>query len=85
MSFDIGHIQEKLPDWVPFAHPPTYHYVQTPAHFVDFSKPSLWLSVGAIFFNPIFWNFVARNGGSTSPFCPLRVRRCLRHCSATPA
>lgn len=66
MSFDIGQIQEKLPSWVPFAHPPTYRYVSTPAQLVDFSKISLWISVGSIFFNPIFWNFVARNGASPS-------------------
>jgi hypothetical protein len=63
----IASIQEKLPAWVPFSHPPVYRYVShnSPKQLVDFGKASLWLSVGMIFFNPIFWNFVARNGGST--------------------
>jgi hypothetical protein len=68
MSYGLGNsfeqLQGKLPSWLPFADPPTYHYVSSPAKFVDFTKPSLWLSVGMIFFNPIFWNFVARNGMS---------------------
>ena len=69
-SFDIGstiaQIQEKLPSWFPFSDPPTYRYVShtTPRQLVDFGKPSLWFAVGMIFFNPIFWNFVARNGMS---------------------
>ena len=60
----IASIQEKLPTWVPFSHPPVYRYVShnSPKQLVDFGKASLWLSVGMIFFNPIFWNFVARNG-----------------------
>lgn len=29
--------------------------------YVDFSKPSLWLSLGSIAFNPTAWNIVARN------------------------
>ena len=62
MSFDIGKLQEKLPEWIPFAHPPNYRYVHSPTRMIDFTKLSLWVSVGAIFFNPIFWNFVARNG-----------------------
>lgn len=65
MSFDIGKLQTQLPGWVPFAHPPNYRYVQSPTQMIDFTKLSLWVSVGAIFFNPIFWNFVARNGGSS--------------------
>lgn len=32
--------------------------------YVDWSKQSLWLSVGAIVFNPTAWNIVARNGAS---------------------
>jgi hypothetical protein len=62
----IAQIQETLPSWVPFTHPPVYRYVShnSPKQLVDFSKASLWLSVGMIFFNPIFWNFVARNGMS---------------------
>lgn len=62
----IASIQEKLPAWVPFSHPPVYRYVShnSPKQLVDFGKASLWLSVGMIFFNPIFWNFVARNGVS---------------------
>ncbi|CED85386.1 methylene-fatty-acyl-phospholipid synthase [Phaffia rhodozyma] len=28
---------------------------------IDFSQPSLWLSVGSIVFNPLIWNIVARN------------------------
>jgi hypothetical protein len=63
----LAQVQEKVPSWIhiPFAQPPTYRYVHhsTPAKFVDFKSPSLWLSIGMIFFNPIFWNFVARNGG----------------------
>ena len=73
MSFDIGKLQEKLPEWIPFAHPPNYRYVHSPTHMIDFTKLSLWVSVGAIFFNPIFWNFVARNG---EPFFPLFHSRC---------
>ena len=62
----IAQIQEKLPSWVPFSHPPVYRYVShnSPKQLVDFGQASLWLSVGMIFFNPIFWNFVARNGRS---------------------
>lgn len=59
----IASIQEKLPAWIPFSHPPVYRYVShnSPKQLVDFGKASLWLSVAMIFFNPIFWNFVARN------------------------
>ncbi|KAG0167004.1 Phosphatidyl-N-methylethanolamine N-methyltransferase [Apophysomyces sp. BC1034] len=28
--------------------------------YIDFSQPTLYFSVAAIFFNPIFWNIVAR-------------------------
>ncbi|KAL8283669.1 hypothetical protein RQP46_005464 [Phenoliferia psychrophenolica] len=27
---------------------------------VDFSQPSLWIVIGSIIFNPLFWNIVAR-------------------------
>lgn len=70
----IAQIQERLPAWVPFSHPPVYRYVShnSPKQLVDFGKASLWLSVGMIFFNPIFWNFVARNGTSD---CLLDVEK----------
>ncbi|GAA5988996.1 hypothetical protein JCM10908_006262 [Rhodotorula pacifica] len=28
--------------------------------YVDLSQPSLWIAVGSILFNPLFWNIVAR-------------------------
>ncbi|GAA5928256.1 hypothetical protein JCM3775_000559 [Rhodotorula graminis] len=28
--------------------------------YIDLSQPSLWVAVGSICFNPLFWNFVAR-------------------------
>jgi hypothetical protein len=29
---------------------------------IDVEAPSLWLAVGSILFNPIYWNIVCRNG-----------------------
>lgn len=58
---------DKLPSWFPLHHfnEPKYNYA-TPGslHLVDFSKPSLWVAVGCVVFNPVFWNIVARNGAS---------------------
>ncbi|KAK9760614.1 Phosphatidyl-N-methylethanolamine N-methyltransferase [Basidiobolus ranarum] len=28
--------------------------------FIDFEKPSLWYALASIFFNPLFWNIIAR-------------------------
>lgn len=32
------------------------------ASIVDLSQNSLWITIGSVFFNPIFWNTVARLG-----------------------
>lgn len=44
-----------------------YYYADLGANglvgLVDVAKPSLWIAVGSILFNPIYWNIVARNGG----------------------
>jgi hypothetical protein len=34
------------------------------AQVLDYSQPMIWAAAGMILFNPIFWNFVARNGKS---------------------
>lgn len=34
---------------------------------VDIHKPSLWISVASIAFNPTYWNIVAQNGESNLP------------------
>jgi methylene-fatty-acyl-phospholipid synthase len=42
-----------------------YVYAPLEAGFfglVDVARPSLWLAIGNILFNPIYWNIVARNG-----------------------
>ena len=36
--------------------------------YVDTSKPSLWITLFAITFNPTAWNIVARNGASNLIF-----------------
>ncbi|WVF69262.1 hypothetical protein IAT40_004038 [Kwoniella sp. CBS 6097] len=70
MSFSkqVALVLDDLPPWVPFQDllKPSYHYAAvTPttgyAGLVDLSKKSLWLFVGQVAFNPIFWNYVARN------------------------
>ena len=37
---------------------------------VDFSKPSLFISLGSIAFNPLAWNIVAQNGACRAHTCP---------------
>ncbi|KAA8625468.1 Phosphatidylethanolamine N-methyltransferase [Pyrenophora tritici-repentis] len=32
------------------------------ASYIDFSKPSLWVSAASIVFNPTFWNIAAQSG-----------------------
>lgn len=39
---------------------------------VDLTQPSLWVAVGMVLFNPIYWNIVARNGMLTVQY---RYRR----------
>lgn len=42
-----------------------YRYVPLDAglfQLVDVARPSLWLALGTILFNPIYWNIIARNG-----------------------
>ena len=68
--------KDSLPAWFPLHHfnEPAYNY-QTGVQVVDPSKKSLWAFMGMVAFNPIFWNFVARNGESASP------RRTVMHYS----
>ncbi|OCF40009.1 methylene-fatty-acyl-phospholipid synthase [Kwoniella heveanensis CBS 569] len=73
MSFSkqLAHVLDDLPPWVPFQDlfNPSYHYatvgvgagVGRYAGLVDLSKKSLWAFVAQVAFNPIFWNYVARN------------------------
>jgi hypothetical protein len=54
---------EAIPAWLPVK-----HFTESPSRYstgvglVDLSKPSLWVFVAMVAFNPIFWNTVARNG-----------------------
>lgn len=34
------------------------------AQYVDVQSPWLWVCLGSVVFNPVFWNAVARNGES---------------------
>ena len=56
---------DKLPTWFPVHHfnEPSYNYT-TGVALVDWRQPSLWIALGMILFNPVYWNLVARNGAS---------------------
>lgn len=58
-------LQHQLPSWLPQPHRHSFNY-QSGYSLVDLTQPGLWACVGMIFFNPIFWNYVARNGGCWS-------------------
>ena len=47
---------------------------------VHLDQPWLYASVATILFNPIFWNFVARNGKSPEI---VAFRLVSRHCDRT--
>lgn len=60
---------DKLPKWFPIHHfnEPKWNYAPPGSiNLIDLGQKSLWISVGMILFNPIFWNIVARNGKSLS-------------------
>lgn len=39
------------------------------AQYVDVQSPWLWVCLGSVVFNPVFWNTVARNGESVCMGC----------------
>jgi hypothetical protein len=60
---------DNLPSWLPVHHfnQPKYNYA-TGVDVIDLRQGSLWIAVGMVLFNPIFWNTVARNG-ELAPSC----------------
>ena len=55
---------------------------------VHLDQPWLYASVATILFNPIFWNFVARNGKSTENIIVVvggAFRLFSHHCERTEA
>lgn len=64
MDAIIALIPPKVAAYVPGLDNSHYVYATGTAlvDLVDVSKPSLWIAAGAVLFNPIYWNIVARNG-----------------------
>ena len=54
---------DSLPPWFPVHHfnEPRWNYA-TGLEVLDLKQSSLWIFIGMVVFNPVFWNFVARNG-----------------------
>ncbi|KAK5167991.1 Phosphatidyl-N-methylethanolamine N-methyltransferase [Saxophila tyrrhenica] len=53
--------------------------------YVDFSQPSLWLSIASILFNPTFWNIAARSEYHNKTLTRLAGGNALYGCYALAA